>query len=275
MSEGGFSEVAASRAMWAAPQISPASSRSRTNSSGAGSTLPSAEATQRCDTRTDSRASTNQPSNTFTPAEPSVDPALVLPTEPVIEEPPARPGALTRSVMQMLSTAGQLAQRRLHQTPLRPSASSSNAGEAGASGVSASALAAADLTAELHVDLPPVVHAVPFALSKESLDVLRAERIARRMASEAAVTASEAAVTVAEASPRVAICTVVDDDGSTTKRGKLKSSRKDRVYLSIASTPNAQSPAARRQRSEVLRASACEEAPRELEVLVELDGVGA
>ena len=252
--------------MWTAPQlVSPASSR--TDSSDDSSTLPSAEATQRCDTKTNSSL---EASNNFTPAEPSFEPALVLGAEApsssaVPDELPTKSGALTPAVLSLLT------HRMRGLTTCVGQPVSSNNSNAGPSDVSASVQAAADLTAELHMELPPVVRPVPHALSKESLDVLRAERIARRMARV------EEAVQE-ESSARVAVCAVVEDDGSATKR-KLKSSRvakTDRVYLSIVKTPNAETAVATRSGGrEVLRASTCVEAPRGLEMLVELDVVGA
>ena len=96
---------------------------------------------------------------------------------------------------------------------------------------------------------PTPARALNHALSKESLDVLRAERIARRMAN-----AAQAAM--AEESSRVA-CVVEDADagGGGTTRRKLKSSRAkhDRVYMPIS--------APRRAAEGVLPASACEAVP--------------
>ena len=96
---------------------------------------------------------------------------------------------------------------------------------------------------------PTPARALNHALSKESLDVLRAERIARRMAN-----AAQAAM--AEESSRVA-CVVEDADagGSGTTRRKLKSSRAkhDRVYMPMS--------APRRAAEGVLPASACVAVP--------------
>lgn len=249
-------------AMWAAPQpVSPVSSRSRSNSSAA-SSVPSAEATLRCDTRT---ASSYAASNNFTPTEgaldPTVDPSLVLGADPgdggsAPEEPPTRPGALTAAVLNLL---------RLQ--PFAPPGSSAAAAAPGPS-ESEAAHEAAALTAELHMSArqgQAATRTVLHALSKESLDVLRAERIARRMASEALANT----VQVEEASPRVAICAVVDDTDerhSPTKR-KIKSHRSgkvDRIYLPIVKETGTA-----RGASGVLRGACMEAPPEQLEVLVE------
>ena len=130
-----------------------------------------------------------------------------------------------------------------------------------------------ELSADLHgpavaaVAVPPATRSMLHALSKEGLDVLRAERIARRMAREAAAPAAPEEGSTARASPLIAravndVTFDVDGNGSpsTTKR-KAKSARATRVYLPIVHSVQAMATSGASD-GEPLRAQ-CEVAPVE------------
>lgn len=135
-----------------------------------------------------------------------------------------------------------------------------------------------ELSADLHgaaaaaVAVPPATRSMLHALSKESLDVLRAERIARRMAREAAAPAAPDAdegSTARAKSPLIAravndVTFDVDGNGSpsTTKR-KAKSARATRVYLPIVHSAQAAARTSAAKRGEEPLRVQCEFAPVE------------
>lgn len=95
-----------------------------------------------------------------------------------------------------------------------------------------------DISAELHMSArqgPSASRTLLHALSKESLDVLRAERIARRMAA-----ASAAAAAAASAPSARVTCRSIDDGEGTGAKRKQKSrgTARDRVYLPVVIRPS-------------------------------------
>ena len=104
-----------------------------------------------------------------------------------------------------------------------------------------------ELSADLHMSArqgPPASRTLLHALSKESLDVLRAERIARRMAREAARLEQGSGTSRDGATSPLLVVKAVNDvcfdmDSSASspshkKHGKAKSARATRVYMPIA-----------------------------------------
>lgn len=167
---------------------------------------------------------------------------------------PARPGALTPAILNLL----------LVKPGQQPAFGEHGAGGSGGAAAAADVAAVDELSAELHHPTLQALHAPQLhALSKESLDVLRAERIARRM--ERAQTPE-----VAEATDRRhvrLVATPVNEvsfnidggSGAHAKKGKPKSARSTRVYMPL-SPPKVTTQRAAAGEPPLLRAE-CEPAP--------------
>lgn len=98
-----------------------------------------------------------------------------------------------------------------------------------------------ELTEELHHhSTQQALHAPQLhALSKESLDVLRAERIARRMERAQAPEAAQATDRPRSqlvATPVNDVSFNIDGSGAHAKKGKCKSARATRIYMAISPT---------------------------------------
>ena len=162
---------------------------------------------------------------------------------------PMRPSALTPAVLNLL-----IPKEALGMPPLLPDSGA----PVGLSSSPAGIAAIDELSADLHLSArqgPQAPRNVLHALSKESLDVLRAERIARRM--ERAEEEGRRPHSPLIPTPVNDVSFNVDGNGSPSKKGhKLKSARASRVYMPIVASSSSQT-----RRGEPTLRAICEPAP--------------